>query len=90
MGPLPKAKFGASYPVSVTLNGARTLGSVVPAWAAAGAVSSVPTDAAGVTATIAVPPNAIGGMNFQLTVTAILPGSPPITVSESQSISLTF
>jgi len=89
MGPLTKGKFGGTYQVSASVIGARALGASVPVWSAKGAIATVPTDAAGVNATMLVPATAIGGTHFQLTVTATLPGSPPIIVSESQSIDLT-
>ena len=88
MGPLVKAKFGGTYQVTATLVGARTLGSVVPTWFSSGAVATVPTNTAGTTGTMLVPATAVGGTHFQLTVSATLPGSPPITVTESQSIDL--
>lgn len=88
MGTLPPAKFGTNYRVNPSAVGMRGIGSVVPVWSASGAVTTVPVNPPGTVATIPIPSDASSGSQFQLTVTAILPGTPSITVSETQSINI--
>ena len=88
MGALPLAKFGVTYQVNASLVGAQALGSIVPTWSATGALGTLTPNAAGTTITAPVPPNAIGGNNFQLTISVTLTGSPPITITETQTVHL--
>lgn len=88
MGPAPQAKFGGQYIVNAVLQGAQSLGSVVPTWTASGAVTSAPPGPGPDSVKIPMPPDASGGSQFQLSVTAVLPGPPVITVMETRPINI--